>query len=151
MEKQANLFLVGAMKAGTTLLMDLLSQHPEIYVSPIKEPNFFVEEVPEELYDPSRFFSLEKYFKKDFPNPLHIANVNTLQDYRKLFSISTHEKYRLEGSTMYLHAPNTPQRICQYNNDATIIIIKRDPLDRAYSHYNMLTGLSRELRLLKAA
>jgi len=146
MERKVNLFLVGAMKAGTTMLMDLLSQHPEIYASPIKEPNFFVSNPPKELYDPSRFFSLRKYFDQDFPKPLHIANIDSLDDYNKLFSMASNEMFLLDGSTMYLHAPETAQKIYDYNKNACIIIIKREPLSRAYSHYNMLSGLSRELK-----
>ena len=146
MEKKANLFLVGAMKAGTTSFMDVISQHPRIYVSPIKEPNFFIDELPPDLYDPSRFFSLEKYFEDDFPNPLHIAHIKKVEDYQKLFTFQKAEKYIAEGSTMYLHAPKAAQRIQEYNPAAKIIIITRDPLKRSFSHYKMLLGLSRETK-----
>ncbi|MBZ0326149.1 MAG: sulfotransferase, partial [Altibacter sp.] len=44
--KKANLFIVGAMRAGTTSFVELLSKHPQIYVSPIKEPNYFVDRLP---------------------------------------------------------------------------------------------------------
>ena len=36
-----NFLIIGAMKAGTTALYSYLKQHPEIYMSPVKEPNFF--------------------------------------------------------------------------------------------------------------
>ena len=67
---KANLFLVGAMKAGTPRLCEIMQQHRAIYVSPIKEPHFFVDTLPEILYEPSPFFSLERYFRKEFPKPL---------------------------------------------------------------------------------
>lgn len=143
---KANLFVVGAMKAGTTSFMDFLSQHQQIYVSPIKEPNYFIDELPEQLYEPSRFFNLEKYFQRDFPKPLHIAYVKKASDYRKLFALQKGEKYLAEGSTMYLHAPKVAQQIREYNPAAKIIIITRNPLKRSFSHYRMLQGLSRETK-----
>ncbi len=146
MDRKANLFIVGAMKAGTTSFIDVISQHPQIYVSPIKEPNYFISELPEDLYDPSRFFSIEKYFQNDFPNPLHIAHVKNAEDYDRLFTLQKGEKYISEGSTMYLHAPQTARRIHDYNPNAKIIIITRDPLDRSYSHYRMLVGLNKETK-----
>ena len=145
-EQKANLFIVGAMKAGTTSFMEALAQHPDIYVSPVKEPHYFVNELPKLLYEPSRFFNLEAYFKNDFPKPLHIANLKNKEHYEQLFSLSNQEKYLAEGSTMYLHAPESAQKIQQYNPEAKIIILTREPVSRAYSHYKMLTGLSRETR-----
>ena len=40
-----NFFIAGAPKSGTTSLYHYLSQHPEIYMSPIKEPNYFAPEI----------------------------------------------------------------------------------------------------------
>jgi len=45
-----------------------------------------------------------------------------------------------------LHAPNVAERIYAYNPNAIVVILLRDPLQRAFSHYNMLVGLSRETR-----
>lgn len=42
---QPNFFIVGAPKAGTTSLYHYLRQHPQIYMSPIKEPNYFASEI----------------------------------------------------------------------------------------------------------
>lgn len=141
---KSNLFVVGAMKAGTTSFMDALAHHPDIYVSPVKEPHYFVDELPKLLYEPSRFFDLDDYFQTDFPKPLHIANLKKKEHYEQLFSLSNQEKYLAEGSTMYLHAPESAQKIHHYNPEAKIIILTREPVARAYSHYKMLTGLSRE-------
>lgn len=145
-ERKVNLFLVGAMKAGTTSFVDSLSQHPSIYVSPIKEPHFFVDNLPKELYEPSKYFDLTAYFENNFPNTLHIAHVRKKKHYKKLFSLASKEPYLLEASTMYLHAPNVAKNIKSYNADAKIIILVRNPLQRAFSHYNMLVSLSRETR-----
>ncbi len=142
--RKANLFVVGAMKAGTTSFIEMLGQHPEIYVSPIKEPHFFLEQLPKKIYNPSRFFNLETYFEKEFPAPLHIANVSKEEHYQKLFSLAkSGHTYLAEASTGYLHDPNAAENIYRYNPDAKIIILLRDPLQRAYSHYKMDLGLGR--------
>ena len=45
-------FIVGAPKAGTTSLYNYLDQHPQVYMSPIKEPNFFSAEIRIEHFAP---------------------------------------------------------------------------------------------------
>ena len=141
---KANLFVVGAMKAGTTFFTEILSQHPQVYMSPIKEPHYFIDSLPENLYEPSRFFSIENYFAKDYPGPLHIAKVEKLDYYQKLFSMASEAHlYRAEASTAYLHAPESAGLIHEYNPNAKIIILLREPLKRAFSHYNMDKGLGR--------
>lgn len=142
--KKANLYVVGAMKAGTTFFTEILSQHPQVYMSPIKEPHFFINSLPENLYEPSRFFSIKNYFANDFPAPLHIAKVEKLDQYQKLFSLAEEKHlYRTEASTAYLHAPESAGLIHEYNPNTRIIILLRDPLKRAFSHYNMDKGLGR--------
>jgi len=141
---KANLFIVGAMKAGTTSFNNVLAQHPKIYFSPIKEPNFFVNELPKTIYNPSRFFSIDNYFEREFPKPLHIADIQNQVLYDKLFSLATESHlYLAEGSTTYLHAKESPDKIYSYNSDAKIIILVRNGLKRAFSHYRMDVGLGR--------
>jgi hypothetical protein len=143
-DRKANLFVVGAMRSGTTFFADQLSGHSQIYVSPIKEPNFFTETLPKELYEPSRFFDLDIYFNKKFPEPRHIAHISKPHWYKKLFSnANMQHRYRAEASTSYLFAPGAAQRIKIYNPEATILIVLRDPIERAYSHYRMDLGLGR--------
>ena len=142
--KKANLFVVGAMKAGTTFFTEILSQHPQVYMSPIKEPHYFINSLPENLYEPSRFFNIDSYFTNDFPKPLHIAKVRTLDQYNKLFSLAAENHNDLaEASTAYLHSPESAGLIHEYNPNTRIIILLRDPLKRAFSHYNMDKGLGR--------
>jgi len=144
MTERANLFLVGAMKAGTTAFADMIEQHSNIYMSPIKEPHFFVNALPKSIYEPSRFFNLKKYFENEFPKPLHIAKLQTVEDYAKLFSLCESEHaYRMEASTGYLHAPEASGSIYEYNHQAKIIILLREPLARAFSHYKMDVALGR--------
>lgn len=141
--KKVNLFVIGAMKAGTTSFVDLLSKHPDVYVPPIKEPHFFVDELPNNLYEPSRFFDLDQYLENDFPAPLHITKVTSSSQYDILFSLSQTQKYLCDASTGYLHCPDTAAKIKQYNSIAKIVVILRDPIKRAYSHYKMDLALGR--------
>lgn len=141
---KTNLFVIGAMKAGTTSFNELLDMHPSIYYSPIKEPHFFVDELPKSIYEPSRFFNIDNYFDNKFPNKLHIAHIKKLSQYNKLFSLSNdNHKYLAEGSTCYLHAPESAKNIYKYNSNAKIILLTRNPLKRAFSHYNMDVGMGR--------
>ncbi len=149
--RKANLFIVGAMKAGTTSFSEVLMKHPAIYTSPVKEPHYFVDGLPNSLYEPSRFFDLSKYFDKEFPNPLHITKVENDQHYAKIFSLVGVEKYLPDFSTAYLHAPESARLIQRYNPEAHIIILLRNPLKRAHSHYKMNLGKGREKRSFEDA
>ena len=77
-----NFFVVGAVKAGTTAFHHLLNQHPEIYMSPIKEPNFFAQSDLEphlyvDQYRRSVSFNLDKYLQGSMQKTVHIADVKT--------------------------------------------------------------------------
>jgi hypothetical protein len=148
---KANLFIVGAMKAGTTSFSNAIAQHPGIYLSPIKEPNFFINELPKKIYTPSKYFSLKKYFERDFPNPLHIAHIESESQYNTLFSATkANYKYFADGSTSYLHAPETAEKIYKYNPGSKIIILLRNGLKRAFSHYKMDVGHGRTTKSFEA-
>jgi len=142
-DRKVNLFVVGAMKAGTTSFIEMLSGHPEIYFSPVKEPHYFVNSLPKRMYEPSRFFNLDTYLTKTFPEPLHITHLKTEDQYKKIFSKAQNEKYLAEGSTGYLHAQESAQMIFEYNHKAKIIVLTREPIKRAFSHYKMDLGLGR--------
>ena len=145
-ERKTNLFLAGAMKAGTTSFVSLLETHPDIYVPPVKEPNYFLNELPEFLFEPSRFFTTDGYLENDFPKDRHAARFTNASQYSKLYSLATDSKYLLDASTAYLSAAECPKMIADYNPDSKIIILLRDPLERMLSHYQMSVGLSRENR-----
>lgn len=111
-----NFFIVGAAKAGTTSLYYYLTQVPEIYMSPEKEPHYFA------------------------PNTAIVMHNKPIQDknkYLELFRDVKKEKAVGEASTRYLQDPDTPTLIHQVIPDARIIIILRDPVERAFSDYLM--------------
>lgn len=147
----ANLFIVGAMKAGTTAFTNAIAHHPHVCFSTIKEPNYFVDNLPNTIYTPSKFFSLKEYFDKEFPKPLHIAHITDEAQYNKLFSnCLPHHKYLADGSTAYLHADESAEKIYTYNKNAKIIILLRNGLKRALSHYKMDAGLGRITKSFEA-
>ena len=49
--KLPNFFIVGAMKAGTTSVYSYLRQHPDVYMSPVKEPNYFCSDIDSESFE----------------------------------------------------------------------------------------------------
>jgi sulfotransferase family protein len=112
-----NLFLVGAAKSGTTSLYRELARHPAIYMSPMKEPHFF------SRIEPSS--SWEAFF----------PHVTDEDEYLALFKGATNEDLLGEGSTSYLWDRNAAERIKHAVPEAKILIMLRDPVDRAYSHY----------------
>jgi sulfotransferase family protein len=122
-----NLFLVGAAKAGTTSLYSELAGHPAIYMSPMKEPHFFSEIEPAARW------------KAFFPR------VSDEDEYLALFEGATNEEVLGEASTSYLWDRHAAERIKRVVPEASILIMLRDPVDRAYSNYwnDVREGLER--------
>jgi sulfotransferase family protein len=112
-----NLFLVGAAKAGTTSLYAALARHPEIYMSPMKEPHFFSRIQPAARW--------EAFF----------PHVSDEEEYLALFGGAADEPVVGEASTSYLWDREAAGRISRAVPQAKILIVLRDPVDRAYSHY----------------
>lgn len=111
-----NLFIVGAQKGGTTTLYETLKQHPQIFMPPIKEPHYFSRD--RVIVDRDLIVTKE-----------HV--------YLQLFNSGADCKFRGESSPSYLWHPDVPERIQKKSPDAKIIIILRDPIERAYSQYLM--------------
>jgi Sulfotransferase domain len=113
-ERWPNLFLIGATRAGTTSFYHYLAQHPEIFMSPMKEPGFFA---PEGL-------------------PAWVDTIVDERDYLGLFRAGRSAKVLGEASG-YLSHPEAAERIRARSPDARVLAILREPVDRAYSHYLM--------------
>ena len=109
-----NLFLVGAPRAGTTTLYDFLKRTKGIYMSNKKEPHYFSQSIePKFLFKPIR----------------------DEKKYLDLFKDVKDEKIVGEASTTYLWDPKAHLLIHEKSPDAKIIILLRDPVQRAYSNY----------------
>lgn len=118
-----NFLVIGAHKAGTTALYNYLKQHPQVYMSPAKEPRFFALEGKNlEFLGP----------KKD---PGNRCRFTTLEAYRELFQGVSSEVAIGEASTLYLYSQEAPKRIQHYIPDAKLIAILRNPIKRAYSNF----------------
>lgn len=108
-KKWAPDFIVaGAMKSGTTALRRFLIQHPKIALSYRNEVHFF----------DVRFDRGPQWYKEQFPrrpSPSHLIG---------------------EKSPYYLVHPRVPRRIHALYPNVKLIMILRNPIDRAYSHYH---------------
>ena len=128
-----NFLVIGAHKAGTTSLYHYLKQHPEVYMSPIKEPRFF------------SFEGDDLDFRGPLPqNPGKPLAVTDLEAYRALFAGVSGETAIGEVSPGYLYREKAPGRIRHYIPEAKMIAILRNPAERAYSHFLMVRKNDRE-------
>lgn len=127
-----NLLIVGAAKCGTTSLHNYLNQHPDIFMCSPKEPHFLI--------------------NKEIGKQRIHKGIIDFEDYMSLFYEKDHLKYRGESSVMYLSFPEISiKNIKHYlHDDVKIIIMLRNPVERAYSgyqhvkRYNMMENLSFE-------
>jgi hypothetical protein len=106
-----NFIIPGAVKAGTSSLYYYLRQHPEIFMPDNKEPHHFA---------PAKWCGLP---------------VPDRKEYEQMFSGVRNEKAVGEASTGYLYYPESPELIHSAIPDCRIIVILRNPVDRAFSGY----------------
>lgn len=122
-----NFIIPGAAKSGTSSLAAYLSQHPDIFISKPKEPTFFTyAEAPPLFNGPDKF---------------HEQIVCDPCQYMALFSKSGKCKAIGEASTTYLGQPEKSieniKRFVPNHELLKIIIILRNPIERAFSNYMM--------------
>jgi hypothetical protein len=149
----ANFFLVGAPKAGTTSLQSVLAAHPEVFLSPIKEPCHFCTDVQMQLgavFDRQSRFDLTAYLDAPVRAPVHLHMVRSPADYARLFDGAGNARIVGECSTFYLSSSDAARNIHDYNPEARIAVLLRDPLQRIRSHYVMDRSLGNMLRPLPA-
>lgn len=116
--KKPNVFILGAPKCGTTSLANWLAEHPQVYFSPIKEPNFF------------------NYDYYGFRHPI------TLRQYEQLFA-GADEQHRaiFEATTRYLYSRTAVPAILAYADQPRFVAMLRNPVDMAPSlHEENLFG-----------
>lgn len=128
-----NFFIVGAAKSGTTAIYHYIKQHPEIFMSPVKEPNFFALDGKQARFDGPG--------DNDYINSF---SIHSLEKYKSLFDNATNAISVGEASPSYLYSPIAPKNIYKCIPQAKIIIILRNPVDRAYSQYRHFRRDSRE-------
>lgn len=112
-------FIVGAANSGTTSLYTWLKQHPEVFLPALKEPHYFSQIQP----------SYEQRYMRTY--------VTQEKAYLKLFRKAAAYRAAGEASPSYLFDADAPHRIRGAVPHARIIVLLRDPVERAQSHYLM--------------
>ena len=119
-----NLFLVGAQKSGTSALTGWLAQHPEVLMSFPKEPGFLA------------FREAGYPYPDGYGNPAP-ASAYVVADearYLSLFKPTSKQQHVFgEASTWYLPTPGMATTLMQFNPAAKVVVILRNPMERAYS------------------
>ena len=119
--------IAGTQKGGTTALDEYFRTHQNICMADKKEVHFFDE---------------DRYFEKKSPN---------YSKYHKYFSPNDYSQVIGEATPIYMYWNKAIERIHVYNPQIKLIIILRNPIDRAFSHWNMERDKGRESRtFLKA-
>lgn len=127
--KKPNLFIVGAAKSGTTSMMHYLDAHPEISMPQRREPVFFGSDLV-------------------WPK----MKTASLDDYLAIFSDVGDVKYIGEKSVWYLYSREAASEIHEFNADARILILLRDPVDMMYSlHTQFLRTENEDLENFREA
>lgn len=130
-----NFLLIGAPRSGTTTLYQGLRQHPEIYMSPNKEPWFFACEGTEQRFE----------------GPGDFQGIRDRASYEALFDGVRGETAIGEASTLYLSSPKAVEGIKRHVPDAKLLAVLRNPVERAYSNYMMHIAYGRESLSMGAA
>ena len=123
--------ILGAAKSGTTALYHWLGQHPEVQMSPVKQPHYFAGIAPT--------------FRGPGDAALNREMVTSESQYRSLFATGRDALARGEASPFYLYyAERTVERVRTTLPECRLIILLREPVQRAYSGYLHLVRDGRE-------
>jgi hypothetical protein len=119
--------VIGAPKAGTTALHAALAAHPGLFMSPIKEPKFFLTDGP----PPTRGGG---------PGDVQTYREHVWRrtDYEALFADAPPGTLRGESTPFYLYDRDAQRRISELIPHAKMIVIQRDPVERAHSNWTHL-------------
>ena len=130
-----NFFIVGAAKSGTTSFAEYLGEHPQIYMSPVKEPHYFSSDIDSRLIpenvQPEDYFAVHPLAKR------HALCIRRPEHYQLLFAAAEGAKAVGEASPSYLYSELAPRRIAEEVDDPRILIFLRNPIWRSYSHFQM--------------
>lgn len=114
-ENELQFVIAGSGKSGTTTLHAMLSSHPGVCMSSIKEPRFFTRCEQNELFPRAGTYS------------------QGISWYLSLFEDKS--KFKGESSTIYFTAPDSPDLLYDHNPNLKFIFLLRQPTARFYSHY----------------
>src|SRR5687767_14301335 len=114
-----NFFIIGAPKCGTTSLYEYVRQHPDVYMSPLKEPVYWAFD-PDGPRDPDR---LRKF------------RVTTREEYERLFEGATGQRILGEASPVYLASERAARAIRENIPHAKMVVLFRDPAEATFSAF----------------
>jgi len=103
-------FIIGAPKCATTALYTYLKDHPKIFMPEKKEPHYFTPELSD-----------------------HFVVERELNDYLNLFSDAGEDQISGEASVMYLQSEKAVKRVLEFNPNAKIIVMVRNPIETSVS------------------
>lgn len=137
-----NFFVIGAAKGGTTTVFERLNKRDDVYLSPLKEPNYYSSDIDitkfSNEFKANTRLDLETYFTQQ---PLAVRQIGFVRDpkkYEKLFTPAPfHARLIGECSTSYLWSENAAEEIFHAHPSSKILIMLRHPIKRLYSHYMM--------------
>jgi hypothetical protein len=118
--KRPDTFIVGTFKAGTSTMWRELNQHPQVFMSEVKEPMYFGQDLS------SRYRRM------------------TEDEYLALFKDAGDEQRAGEASPWYLYSTSSAREIRDFSPDARIIVMLRNPVDVMYSQHSQLVFNLRE-------
>ncbi len=118
-----NFFVAGAPKAGTTALHAALARHPELYLSAVKEPKFFLTDGPPRAQGGP---GDAKTYRE---------HVWRRADYEALFDPAPPGALLGESTPFYLYSQAAQRRIRALVPHARMILVLRDPIERAHSNW----------------
>jgi hypothetical protein len=124
--------VIGAPKAGTTALHAALARHPDLYLSAVKEPKFFLTDGP----PPTRGGPGDAQTYRE--------HVWRRDEYESLFDAAPAGALCGESTPFYLHDRGAQRRIRALIPDARLIVLVRDPVERAHSNWTHLWSAGRE-------
>jgi hypothetical protein len=117
--------LIGAKKCGTTFLYHLLTHHPLVQPAAAKELLFF-----------DRYFDEGiEWYRRSFPPPRRTGGRSTITG----------------EATPYITNRRAPERMAELIPQARLIVLLRNPVDRAYSDYQMMARKKRDPRTFEEA
>ncbi len=129
------LFIVGGMRCATSSLASYLRQHPSVFDFENKEPNYLI------FHDSDR-----SYIRPNGVRVFDTLNNKTLEDYEKNYSEATEDQYIIDASTAYISYPHVADTIKHLYPDAKLIVVVRDPIERAISAFRFNTARGTETR-----
>ena len=127
-----NFLMIGGAKAGTSSLYAYLRQHPDVFLSEVRECDFFVLEGQTPTFNgPGDQIAFRRY-------------ITTLDRYQELFTDAGDRRAIGESSDLYLDGPGAAERIRHHLPGAKLLVILRNPAERAYSQFKHLVRDGRE-------